>query len=427
MVTELMLILIVVGAGIIFIVWTNSRKRQRNEQDKREVEDSTTKFKLELEKTANEIIGRMESQAAHLENLLDDSERNRTQLEGRVMELKKLLKRTEGQSTEIRDLLARLDDAVEDVSEMQKQMDAVERKINAAINVKIPPPPVLNSMPQILSQPLINPLMQTPPPVNPATNAAPVTPPPVINPLQSPITPPQILRTPSPAAPTPPPVEPPQEEFSKVLEKSMAEENLQPDEPVPVPRPPDRNSIVLSREIKQPAKAVEAEPVRIEPGRRRTTRQTVTKLPESIAERQARVLAERQHRGAEKVPPVEVLEPVQPAPPVITERTAKIREAAVAAINNAVEKENTVEVELSPVEELQSNEKIQSLKTKAATLGERQPPPEPPKFDSNPDSANIRDMLLAGMTVEEIAKETGLGRGAIELVQQMARRQLERK
>jgi len=85
-------------------------------------------------------------------------------------------------------------------------------------------------------------------------------------------------------------------------------------------------------------------------------------------------------------------------------------------------------VELSPVEELQSNKKIQSLKTKAATLGETKSETSPAKIvDSNADSANIRDMLLAGMTVEEISKETGLGRGAIELVQQMARRQLERR
>ena len=415
MVTELMLILVVVGAGIIFIVWSNSRKKQQNEHDRREVEESTNKFKLELERTANEIIGRMESQAAHLENLLDDSERNRTQLEGRVIELKKLLKRSEGQSTEIRDLLERLDDAVDDVSAMQKQMDAVERKINAAINVQIPPPP---SLPQIMTPPLINPLIQNqsvsqPPAPAPAVQVQP----PITNPVQSPITPPpQILRQ--------QPATPPQGEFSKVLEQTMAQENLPPTEPVKVQRPPDRNSIVLSRETSQPAKVTPAEPVKIESQKARTKKITTpAALPKSIAERQAQVLAQRQRR-TEKITPVEIIEP-KPPTPVVTERSAKIREAAVEAINNAVEQENTVDVELSPVEELQSNKKIQSLKTKAATLGEKTP--EPPKFDSSPDSANIRDMLLSGMTVEEIARETGLGRGAIELVQQMARRQLERK
>ena len=423
MVTELMLILIVVGAGIVFIVWSNSRKRQKSEQDRREVEESTNKFKLELEKTANEIIGRMESQAAHLENLLDDSERNRTQLEGRVMELKKLLKRSEGQSTEIRDLLERLDDAVDDVNEMQKQMDAVERKINAAINVQIPPPPVLNSMPQIVP-PLINPLIPQTSPVtqqNVQTQTQAVQPPQPPQPSASPITPPQILRTPAPATPppvqpqTPPvvqPVTPPQEDFSKVLEKSMAEGNLQTAQP----------------EIQKTVQsATKSQPLETQKPRRRIAKQNVANVTGSIAERQARVLAERQSRSTERIVPVEVIEQ-KPPTPIVNKRSEKIRQAAVDAINNAVEQENTIDVELSPIEELQSNKKIQSLKTKASTLGKETPETSPAKIvDSNADSANIRDMLLSGMTVEEISKETGLGRGAIELVQQMARRQLERR
>jgi len=391
-----MLILIVIGAGIVFVVWNNSRKRQKNEQDKREVEESTNKFKLELEKTANEIIGRMETQAAHLENLLEDSERNRTQLEGRVVELKKLLKRGEGQATEIRDLLERLDDAVDDVSAMQKQMDIVERKINAAINVQIPKPQLINPLP-MTSPPLINPLMQQPQPQTP----------PIINSVQSPITPPPIIRT---APPVTAP-EPPAEEFSKVLEKTMEQEETPP--PIePVMRPPDRNSIVLSRESKQPATVINAEPVKIESPRRRTP---VTKMPVSIAERQARVLAERQGRNSDRIQ--STVEALKKPPTVSARRSSKVREAAVAAINDAVEQENTIDVAAAPVEE------IQPLKTKVATLTEK---PADTKSDSNPDSSNIREMLLSGMTVEEIAKETGLGRGAIELVQQMTRRQLER-
>ena len=43
------------------------------------------------------------------------------------------------------------------------------------------------------------------------------------------------------------------------------------------------------------------------------------------------------------------------------------------------------------------------------------------------NTAKIKDMLLDGMSVEDIARETGLGRGAVELVQEMTRRKLERK
>ena len=360
MISELMLILTIIGAGIVFIVWSNSRKKKRAEQDRQEVVESTNEFKLELEKTANEIIGRMETQAAQLENLLDDSERNRAQLEGRVAELKKLLKRTENQSTEIRDLLERLDDAVEDVSTMQKQMDAVEQKINAAINVQIPQQSILNNVPQIV-------------------------PPPIVNPIQSVITPPPILRTPPPPpVQTPPPaVEKPVEEFAKVLEKEVAK-------PVKNPVPPDRNSIVLSQEIKRPAKAVEAEPVKIESTR---------KVSETIAERQARVLAERQKKPSPK-------------------KSEAIRQAAVAAINNAAGVEPVADI---TVAEIKPPEKLQELKKRVEKKS------EPMRTEISSESASIRDMLLAGKTVEEIARETGLGRGAIELVQQMTKKQLERK
>ena len=387
MITELMLILTVIGAGIIFVVWNNSRKKKRAELDRQEVEESTNEFKAELEKTANEIIGRMESQAAHLESLLDDSERNRAQLEGRVAELKKLLKRTENQSTEIRDLLERLDDAEEDVGEMQRQMDAVEKKINAAINVQIPQQSILNNVPQIVTPPLMNPLMQPPQMTQPAQ--------PVVPPMPTQIVQPPIVRTPPPPVEKPaekiPEEKKPQEDFSKVLEKSMQEENSKVQK---VPLPPDRNSIVLSREIKQPVKLVEAEPVKID-----STRQ----VSGTIAERQARVLAERKNKSAEKN---------------LQKKSEAIRKAAVAAINSASGNEITIEV---PQENLNPNPagRLQELKKRAENISEK-------KLETS-ESVSIREMLLSGMTVEEIARETGLGRGAIELVQQMTKRQLERR
>lgn len=408
MITELMLILTVVGAGIILVVWTNSRKRKRVEMDRQEVAESANEFKVELEKTANEIIGRMETQANHLESLLDDSERNRAQLEGRVTELKKLLKRTENQSTEIRDLLERLDDAVEDVETMQKQMDAIEKKINSALNAQIPQNSVLGNVPQIVPPSMINPLIQT----------APITPQPVPQPVINPIpaqvvTPPPIIRqtvTPVQAPPSivekaPPVVEQvaeekkPPEEFSKVLEKTMREEEPAP-KPSRIPVPPDRNSIVLSREIKTPAKVVAAEPVKIDPTRKKF------EPVGSIAERQAKVLEERKnHKKSE-----------------VSERSAEIRKAAVAAIKNAINNETIIDI--SPVtEELKTVERLQALKERAENIADKVSEPVPVKSEN----VNIREMLLSGMSVEEVARETGLGRGAVELVQQMTKRQLERK
>ena len=316
MITELMIILTVVGAGIVIFVWTGSRRRRGENFEQEEVAESTAKFKQELENTANEIIGRMENQATHLENLLDDSERNRTQLEGRIVELKKLIKRSENQSGEVRDLLSRLDGAVEDVDAMKRQIEYVDRKISAVSNTKstvVPPQRVA-----AYQQPR-PPVQQVPPP--PAKN------------------------------------------FAQVLERTASA-------PAPVAQPSGktatRSAAILPRENPQPA----------------------AKLPDSDA---ARIEAIRQNliRNAAKLSAAQAQTPA-PAP--------QVRPPNIPAVNRQAE---------------------------ALIPRTQNPPPPPPAKKA--DSLSIRDMLLAGMTIEEVARETGLGRGAVELVQQMIRHQLEKK
>ena len=76
---------------------------------------------------------------------------------------------------------------------------------------------------------------------------------------------------------------------------------------------------------------------------------------------------------------------------------------------------------------VESNEpvKIESTRTsKAAASASNK---ETSTNSRTADSAKIKNMLLEGMTVEDIARETGVGRGAIELIQEMTRRKLERK
>ena len=252
MITELMIITTAVGAAIVLLVWISNRRRKSKELERKEVADSTERFKKDLESTANEIINRMEGQASQIENLLDDTTRDRTQLEGRIAELKKLLKKSEGQSTEIKDLLARLDEAVEDVSLMQKQIELIERKLQAV--QKLPPPSV---------QPQIEPPTVTIKPAEPPDS--------------------KTIEVRATQA----------EDFAKVLEQSM-------------------------KAADAPSKPAEKKVVPFQPKK-------ITKL-EKVA-----------------------------------------------------------------------------------------------------DSAKIRDMLLSGKTIEEISRETKLGRSAIELVQQMMRRQLERR
>ena len=404
MIIELMLMLIVVGAGIVFVSWSNTRRRKQDVLERREVEGSTGKLKQELERTANEIIGRMEKHVTHLETMLDESERNRMQLEGRVAELKKVLKRAEGQSGEIKDLLARLEDSGAEVDTMQRKMEKLERRLNVVMSTPFPvQQPIQQPIPQ-MTPPIINPLMtpqmttpittpMTPPPITPVTPPPQITtapPAPPMNPL-GPIKIPQLIKT-------PPVIEgEPEKNFDKILEETLAE-------PPKSEEPPQRESIILSPETKQPVKAVEADPVKIEATRK--------KLTEASAEMAA--------HPPEEIPEIEK----QPKPAKKKQKKSSkhdVRKAAIEAIK-AVEKQS--EPEPKPVAE-----------------PKKVPPPEkpkPPEKKESPlerrdlklettDSSIIKEMLLAGMSIEDISRETGLGRGAIELIQEMTRRQLNRK
>ena len=390
MIIELMLLLIAIGAGIVFVAWTNTRRRNREAQERVEVSESTGKLKQELERTANEIIGRMENHISHLENVLDESERNRAQLEGRVTELKNLLKKSEGQSGEIRDLLARLDDAGSEVDAMQRKMNVVERKINLAMTTPIPQPV---QVPQIPITPVapITPAQIIQPPVTPIKPPSPqiTTPPPQpINPL-GPIAVPQITRTAPPKVEPPKPiVEPQKNDFDKILEESLSappttSENSKP-----------RSSIVLSPSTKQPVKAVESTPVKIE-----TTRQKLTeasaKMAEASDEQSDETQAQALRRKRAK-----------------NSRTRDVRKAALDAIREA--------------EELSDDNKIVREPKKKSSPEKILPERRDLKLETT-DTSVIKEMLLAGMSIEDIARETGLGRNAIELVQEMTRRQLDRR
>lgn len=388
MIIELMMLLIAVGAGIVFVAWSNTRRRKQDALERREVADSTGKLKQELERTANEIIGRMENHVTHLEDILDESERNRTQLEGRVAELKKLLKRTEGQSGEIRDLLARLDDAGAEVDVMQRKMDNVERKLNLAMTAPLPmqPPVTVPQMSPPIVQPIITqPVAPTMPPVSRVTTA-PAQP---LNPLGS-ITMPQISR---PVQPAPKDeiekiATAPAGEFEKILEQSIAAE--------PKPPAPPRESIVLSPETKQPMKVVDADPVKIEATRKKLTEASAKMAanpPAETVETQAHALRKRRAKSS---------------------RARDVRKAALDAIREAEELDSGNAKPVEPPREKFSPEK------------ELLPERRDLKLETT-DSSIIKEMLLSGMTIEDIARETGLGRGAIELVQEMTRRQLNRR
>lgn len=443
MITELMMLLIAVGVGIIFVAWTNTRRRKQDFQERREVEESTGKLKQELERTATEIIGRMENHVTHLENVLDESERNRTQLEGRVNELKKLLKKGEGQSGEIRDLLAKLDDAGAEVDSMQRKMDVIERKLNLAMSTPLPyqqpvaMPQMTPQMPAQMVPPIISP-PRTPAPIASISTPTPVTPinPTPVQPIAKPVTPinaPPVTKITSPPAQplnplgpiTAPPtvrqtspepkIESPKVEVAPVAEKAfdtILEESIATPPKVEEPaRPPIRNSVILSPETKQPMTVVEADPVKIE-----ATRKRLNEVSAEMA----------------KNPPKESI-PVERQPQTSRKKKKStrlgrdVRKAALEAIREA-ERQSAVEVkpvEVKPVEEPKEII-LPPVKPKPPEKIEILPERRELKLETT-DSAIVKEMLLAGMSIEDISRGTGLGRGAIELIQEMTRRQLDRR
>lgn len=164
---------------------------------------------------------------------------------------------------------------------------------------------------------------------------------------------------------------------------------------------------MLSPVTKQPLKVVEADPVKIEATRKKLTEasaklaQTSDKeisISGEVVKQQAKDSRKKRGRAA---------------------RAARdVRKAAVDAIR-AVEKQNTLEVpKVEEPKEIVLEEKAPAVKI----LPERRDL----KLETT-NSSVIKEMLLSGMTIEEISRETGLGRGAIELIQEMTRRQLNRK
>ena len=384
MITEVMTLLIAVGAVMIFVVWNQGKKRQQKIEERREVEETTGKLKQELEKTANEVIGRMESQVSSLEDLLDESEKNRTVLEGRVAELKKLLKRSEGQSTEIRDLLTKLEEAGDTVEELQRKLEIAEKKISMSMQMPMQMPMQPTMMPMSSMSPMapmatsmMNPMMTQPLMTTPLPNVpSPISPPPILSSRQTTAAPLNVTPKPVSTSNTTPSTEPAKVEAAKV---EVAAEK-------PKPKKMDKAEMKKALE-KASSEAEKAEP------------KDFAKVLEKSMEN-----TESQAKSEVRVPSV-------PGRRSIVVSSNSNQRAATTIVNSD-----------QPV-------KIENKRTEAApqATSERRALSRDNDKNAVNNSAKIKDMLLEGMSVEDIARETGLGRGAVELVQEMTRRKLERR
>ena len=83
---------------------------------------------------------------------------------------------------------------------------------------------------------------------------------------------------------------------------------------------------------------------------------------------------------------------------------------------------------------IRAAEESSAAEVKPAEKPQRKPQPEkeilPERRDLKLETTNlsvIKELLLSGMSIEDISRETGLGQNAIELVQELTRRQLNRR
>ena len=248
-------------------------------------------------------------------------------------------------------------------------------------------------------------------------------PPQPLNPRQNPLVPSIMMKTPQAVqaaaqmAQVPPESS---EEFAKVLAQSMGAGIRQP-----VPQP-DQNSIHLSQKTNRQVRMVNSPPVQVggSTSSAAPTAQSGSTL--SSLERRSRLLAERLSamKGGNPSPTPQG-KPIQTG--ISTAQSTDVRRAALDAINRVSDNRN-------------AQTQAQSSQNPAGTYSPPRQTPQPAtRPATNPtaqqstsanqtnETAIIKSMLLAGLTVEEIARETGIGRGAIELVQQIMRLQLGRK
>ena len=97
MVTEIMGFLILLGAVIVFLVRWQSKKERQPAELQQDMQYSTYQLKQELERTGSEITSRIEQHVMRLEQLIHEADRSKKLLDGRMAELRELVRLGEEQ------------------------------------------------------------------------------------------------------------------------------------------------------------------------------------------------------------------------------------------------------------------------------------------------------------------------------------------
>lgn len=101
MVTEILGLLIIVGAGIVFLVRWQMHRTQRPKLEQREMQVSTARLKEELQRSGDAIVNRMSTHVSQLEKLIKDADERAAQLDSRIAACRRLEAELELRSAEL--------------------------------------------------------------------------------------------------------------------------------------------------------------------------------------------------------------------------------------------------------------------------------------------------------------------------------------
>ncbi len=134
MITEIMGFLILLGAGIVFIVRWQSRKDREPVEMQQDMQYSTYQLKSELERTGGEIVSRIEQHVRHLEQLIREADRSRNVLDGRIAEMRELVRLGEEQM----DAMHTLRSEIVEARHIQQQLEEAGKQLSAALQGRQP-------------------------------------------------------------------------------------------------------------------------------------------------------------------------------------------------------------------------------------------------------------------------------------------------
>ena len=311
MVTEILGLLIIVGALLVFAVRYMNSRQEQPALEQQEIQQSTAHLKEELERSGDAIIARLGSHVSHLEELIREADAKNALLDARISESRRL-------DAEIAQHLDELKLVLEQAKARQRSLAAL--------------------------------------------------------PAEAAHGQPERIRVDA-------------QDFAAVLQSSIERE------PASIYEPP-----VMQRPVAQMGQEAN-----------QTDSVTQTMLNKQQADGLAEAMQNMRQQKAQTEPELEAqAEVVQTT---LSEPEEWVREEAPAKEDRKQPKEQQKDTESVLPEQEPDNV------SEPAQAGMPNP---------GTAAAKARAMLMSGYTVEEIAKDTGLGKRAIELVRQMSRRELEK-